>query len=155
MKFNETILNQVITEAKTKAAGNRRWIAAIDRAVEGLQSGRWYVTELVNETIVTTENGTYHVNGHCGCKAGALGQPCKHRAAKRLLEMYNEDKASRDALSSAPADERAELIADITATWLRRFPGESLSDNLMARFKVNALGFLNTDFLRRVFDAIA
>src|SRR5262249_1194687 len=139
---------------KTKAAGNRRWLNAIDRAVEGLQSGRWYVTELFDETIITTEGGTYHVNGHCGCKAGALGQPCKHRSAVRILALYNEALISKKATVSS-LDSRADLIADITETWSRRFPGESLADNLMARFKVNALSFLNTDFLRRVFDAIA
>ena len=151
MKFNETILSAVITEAKNKATGNRRWFAAIDRAVAGL-TGEWIVTELAHSVAITTDGGTYFANGSCQCKAFALGTPCKHRAAARIIEMYNEAVAKA---ASAPANERADLIADITATWQQRFPGESLADNLMARFKVNALSFLNTDFLRCVFDAIA
>src|SRR5262249_15070787 len=134
-----------------------RWIRAIDRAVEGLESGAWYVTELVNESIVTTEGGTYHVNGHCGCKAGALGQPCKHRSAIRILKLYSEAVAKPNSghLPLVGADERAELIADITATWSRRFPGESLADELMRRFKCNSLSFLATGWLRDILAAIA
>src|SRR5262249_3439336 len=137
MKFNETILNQVITEAKTKAAGCPRWLRAIDRAVEGLQSGRWYVTELVNETIITTENGTYHVNGHCQCKAGALGQPCKHRSAVRLLALYNEavnQAASKTTVDNIQgcSDDRPSLIAEIKRVWPATWP--PLYTELLARF---------------------
>src|SRR5262245_43925744 len=108
MEFNETILNQVISEAKAKAAGNQRWLTAIDKAVAGLTGG-WIVTELVDEIIITTEGGTYHVNGHCSCPAGALDFPCKHRAAKRILALYHE------ALNqSALADEKAERAALIS-----------------------------------------
>src|SRR5262249_21890793 len=139
------------------AAGNRRWIAAIDRAVAGL-TGEWIVTELAHCLAVTTESGeTYFANGSCQCQAHALRTPLKHRAAARPISMCTEGMIQnpKDTEMAHTTDDGAELIADITATWSRRFPGESLADNLMARFKVNALGFLNTDFLRRVLDAIA
>src|SRR5262245_52945291 len=148
MTFNSQILNQVITLAKTKAAGNPRWLRAIDRAVEGLTGG-WYVTELVGSTLVTTEGGSYFVNGHCGCRAGALGLPCKHRCAVRLLALYNE------AVARAASDDRAELIAAIKATWSRNCPGENLADALMHRFGCNSLSFLATGWLRDILAAIA
>src|SRR5215813_1656011 len=139
MTFNSSILHQVITEAKTKAAGNKRWIAAIDKAAAGL-TGAWIVTELFNCIAVTTESGeTYFANGSCQCKAFALGTPCKHRAAARLIEIYNET-------AEVAVSERETLIAEIGAIWLANFPGESLADNLMSRFRVNSLSFLNTDF---------
>src|SRR5262249_59975664 len=102
MTFNSQILNQVITEAKTKAAGNKRWIAAIDKAAAGL-IGAWIVTELFNCIAVTTESGeTYFANGSCHCKAYALRTPCNHRAAARLVEMYNE----ADAEAASPPQQR-------------------------------------------------
>jgi len=39
--------------------------------------------------MITTENGAYLENGHCQRKAYTLGQPCKHRAAARIIERYN------------------------------------------------------------------
>jgi hypothetical protein len=38
---------------------------------------------------------TYLVNGHCTCTAGQNGKPCAHRAAKRLLNIANEQAAAR------------------------------------------------------------
>jgi len=65
MTFNQTTFEAVVNEAKTKAAGNQRWLNAINKAVEGLL-GAWIVTELVDGPMVTTETGeTYHANGHC------------------------------------------------------------------------------------------
>src|SRR5262249_11414123 len=133
MTFNSQILNQVITEAKTKAAGNKRWIAAIDRAVAGL-TGEWIVTELQHCLAVTTESvETDFANGSCQCKAFTLGTPCKHRAAARIVEMYNEAQKGTDAMSVPTlTDERTELIADITRIWPKTWP--PLYTELLARF---------------------
>ena len=147
MTFNSQILNQVITEAKAKAASNKRWLAAIDKAAAGLL-GNWIVTELAHSVAITTESGeTYFANGSCQCKAFTLGTPCKHRAAARLIELYNEAPQSG-------ASERDRLIAEIKTTWFERFPGESLADNLMSRFRVNTLSLLNVDFLRDILAVI-
>jgi hypothetical protein len=55
-----------------------------------------------------SEPGIFHsVNGTCDCKAGAHGNPCAHRAAKRLLAICHEQQATR-VVASLPA--------------LRRFP---------------------------------
>src|SRR5262249_33966017 len=146
MQFNQDKLQRVASAAKARTT-NKRWQAAIDKAVAGLLGG-WIVTELQHSVAITTDGGTYFANGSCQCKAFALGMPCKHRAAARLIEIYNETV-------DVAVSERDELIAEIGATWLAKFPGESLADNLMARFRCNSLAMLNTDFLRRVLDAIA
>jgi hypothetical protein len=47
-----------------------------------------------------TETGkTYIVNGECSCTAGQRGQPCTHRAAKRLLNIAHEQQAARQVVS--------------------------------------------------------
>jgi len=97
---------------------------------------------------------------NCNCAAGQVGQLCYHVASAAQVNimtqsMRRQRPAALPVLPARSADERAELVADIKATWSRRFPGESLADNLMARFRVNALSMLNVDFLRRVLAAIA
>jgi hypothetical protein len=83
-KFNEVA---EVAKAKTN---DKRWINAIDKAVAGVVSGTWIVTELADGIAVTTESGkTYFANGHCQCEAYRRGAPCKHRAAARLIELYN------------------------------------------------------------------
>ena len=67
--------------AKTKTS-DKRWIAAINKAVAGVESG-WIVTYETDGIMVTTENGAYRANGICQCKAFAVGQACKNRAMDR------------------------------------------------------------------------
>src|SRR5262247_607715 len=94
--------NEVAKAAKAKT-NNKRWIAAIDKAVAGVESGWWVITELADSVAVTTETGkTYFANGSCQCRAYELNQPCKHRALARLIELYNEsDKLATKAATSA------------------------------------------------------
>lgn len=87
--------------AKSKT-NDRRWHNAIDKAVAGVESGWWVITELHNSVAVTTETGkTYFANGVCQCRAYELGQACKHRGLYRLLELYHEAEKE-----TAPAAER-------------------------------------------------
>src|SRR5262245_37015091 len=86
---------------------DKRWINAIDKAVAGVESGNWIITELVHGVAVTTENGTYFANGACQCKAFKAGQPCKHRALARLIEISYEIKEAAPVAST-----RAEIIAE-------------------------------------------
>jgi hypothetical protein len=150
MALNQTILIQVANEARAKAAGNSRWLSAINRAVEGLQGG-WIVTELADCLMVTTESGeTYRANGVCQCKAFELGQPCKHRAAARLIEMYNQA-----ANQTAPTGRCADLIETINATWTSKHPRQPIADALMARFRCNQFEMLSIDFLARIQEALS
>jgi hypothetical protein len=84
-----------IAKAKTN---DKRWRAAIDKAVAGVTSGQWIVTELAHCVAGTTESEkTSRANATvCQCEAFFRGQPCKHRALYRLPEIAVE-------LETAPA----------------------------------------------------
>ena len=52
------------------------------------------MTELFDCLLITSDSGeTYRVNGHCNCRAGAIGQPCKHLALRRLREIAETETA--------------------------------------------------------------
>src|SRR5688572_11379983 len=89
MKLDQSKLTAAAETAKSKTT-DRRWIAAIDRAVSGLSGGKWIVTELSYTIAVTTESEkTYFAGQTCQCVAYNQGMPCKHRAAARLIDLYN------------------------------------------------------------------
>jgi hypothetical protein len=91
---NKAQFEKVVADAKAKAGGNKRWIAAIDKAADALLNGKWIVTELQRYYVFTTESGkTYRANGVCQCEAFFRDQPCKHRAGARLLDLYREAEA--------------------------------------------------------------
>src|SRR5262245_43899968 len=125
MEINKAKLERVVKTAKAKAAGNTRWLNAIDKAVDGLTGDAWIVTELVEGLLITTESGeTYHANGACQCKAYQVGQACKHRAAARLVQMMNEEAAgaaslpgeeiTRQEMQKMATDEQRRRIETIT-----------------------------------------
>jgi hypothetical protein len=148
MQLNPQIFTATVEAAKAAASNSPTWLRAIDKAAEQIENNP-LITELVAGVLITSPSGnTYLANGKCGCKAYSFGQACWHRAAAQLIARYNE------ALNAQARDERAELIADIKATWSRKYPGESLSDSLMARFRCNNLAMLNIDFLRRIQGAL-
>jgi hypothetical protein len=99
MEINK--IKQAAEIAKTRTS-DKRWIAAIDKAVAGVENG-WIVTELAHGIMVTTEAGTYLANGACQCKAFAHGQACKHRALARLVEIASTIEETTPAAVS-PAD---------------------------------------------------
>jgi len=140
--------NATVEVAKAKAADSPAWLRAIERAAEGILSGELIVTTLAHGALVTSSNGSYMANGSCQCKAFRRGhKECRHRAAARLIELYETAD-----LAVSPADERADIIADIKARWPRDL---NLADELMARFRVNSLNFLADDMLAGVLAAIA
>jgi hypothetical protein len=152
MTFNTLQFAAVIETAKAKASNSPRWIRAIERAAAGLQSGELVVTLLHSDALVTSPRGSYRVNGHCECEASRRGHAeCYHRAAVRLVELYE----AAEPVATKAATSRADVIADIRAIWQRRFPTDSLADELMRRFRVNYLEALAEDMLRGVLAAIA
>lgn len=96
MTLDTANLNAAAEIAKSKTT-DRRWINAINAAVKGLTSGKWIVTELANCLVITTESSekTYRVTEKiCQCESFFHDQPCRHRAAVRLLQMMETaDKA--------------------------------------------------------------
>jgi hypothetical protein len=127
------------------------------------------VTELSDHILVTTENGTYHANGVCQCKAYTQGgkAACKHRALYRLIQIAHETEAAEKAAvrcdaiiedikaiaDDVAATPRKQLIVEIKACWPKTWP--PIGVELMARFHRNQLEMLDDDSLRRVRLAIA
>lgn len=132
--------------AKTRTT-DKRWLSAIDKAVAGIESGWWVVTELHDCLAITTECGnTYFANGVCQCEAYKHSTACKHRALYRLYQIAQEEVAT-------PAASRADVIAEITNMWPATWP--PLYTELLARFGKSDLNMLDDDQLRRVRLAIA
>jgi predicted nucleic acid-binding Zn finger protein len=152
MTFNQDTLNAAIETARRKVASNAAWSRSVEKAASALLSGQLIVTVLKNGGIVSSERGTYRItNGFCSCPAAMNGcAHCYHVSALRITERADDLKAAPVA---APV--RADIIADIKAAWSRRFPGESLADELLRRFRVNTLDFLAEDMLRGVLAACA
>ena len=100
--------------ARTRTS-DKRWLAAIDKAVAGIESGWWIVTELQNSLAITTETGkTYFANGICQCEAYKNRMPCKHRALHRLNAIAEEtapDAVEVVATKGATSDARSDLAA--------------------------------------------
>jgi len=83
----------IVAGAKSKTR-DPKWLRAIDRAAEGILSGELIVTTLRDGALITSANGTYMANGSCQCKAAKHGhRECYHRAAGRLMEIYDEAPA--------------------------------------------------------------
>ena len=72
--------------AIVKASGHAladRWVNAIIRAGEAFVAGKDARKEMVEKLeAYNTTNAT------CDCEAGKHGNPCKHRAFKRLVEKW-------------------------------------------------------------------
>jgi hypothetical protein len=148
MQINFTVWNQTVEAARAAAANSPAWLRAIGKAVEQIHTNPC-ITELYNGVLITDANGcTYLANGVCQCKEFRRGTACWHRAAAKLINRYND--ALNALAPTNPADERAELIADIKAVWSRKHQHEYLADALMFRFGCNKLEMLNDDFLRRI-----
>jgi hypothetical protein len=80
-----------------------RWRRALERGYDLLLSSGPIVVQydpmgdIAHAHIPSqSEAGTMHlVNGQCDCTAGQYGNPCAHRAAKRLLAICHEQQAAR------------------------------------------------------------
>jgi hypothetical protein len=80
--------NEVVAAAKSRTR-DKRWLRAVDRAVEGILSEELIVWTLRAGAMVTSPNGSYMANGACGCKAFNNGhKECKRRVAARIWKLY-------------------------------------------------------------------
>ena len=154
--INTEKFNSIVEAAKART-NDPKWLRAIERAAAAILSGEMIVTTLAHGALVTTANGTYAANGHCSCEAARKGHTqCKHRAAARLMDIY-ETETAPEAVSFAAdveASPRQNLIAEIENIF-PRVCDVPLAVELMRRFRVNSLNFLDDDMLRRVRLAIA
>jgi hypothetical protein len=154
MNLDITKFNEVAKQAKART-DDKRWRNAIDKAVAGVESGWWIVTELATCLAITTETGnTYFANGECQCEAYHHSQACKHRALYRLYQIAQETVGAVSFEQEVTESPRQHLIIEIENLWSRT-QTTPLAVELMARFKCNKLEFLDDDQLRRVRLAIA
>src|SRR6266540_2754142 len=126
MQINIEKFNEVAEAAKAKTS-DKRWRAAIEKAQAGVVSGWWIITPLAHCYAITTETGqTYFANGECQCEAYRRNQPCKHRCAARLLDLYSEAMAAQPvasvttsaAIACPQADDFGADVADRKSTRL-------------------------------------
>ena len=76
-----------VDAARQAAAGNSRWVNAINAGFDHLLQQEVIEVGDHNALVYRSESGTtYFANGSCQCVAFAQGQPCKHRAASKLVK---------------------------------------------------------------------
>lgn len=79
-------LVEAVEAARTAAQGQPRWLNAIDAAYDHLLQVETVTIDAHGSLTYHSESGqTYKANGTCQCVAFQNGQPCKHRAAARLV----------------------------------------------------------------------
>lgn len=89
ISVNETKLAAVVESALASVRGNKRWTNAILRAEQVLTSDNPYIHFDGSSLLMLSESGEiYEANGVCQCKAYMGGQPCRHRAAYKLMKQY-------------------------------------------------------------------
>src|SRR5262245_12488408 len=114
LSLDPTTLAAVVNSARLAAAGDRRWLHAIDRASRELLDNP-YVEALDDHTLLigSESSQVYTANGACQCVAFRSGQPCYHRAMSRLYQRYNEAQHRTAILARQQAAQAAmdELFA--------------------------------------------
>ena len=96
MIINEAAFQKVVERALEHVQGNKQWTNAIKRGAELIQSNRCLQMADDGTLLILSDSGhNYAVNGVCRteqglCPAFANHKPCKHRAAYRLLQLYNK-----------------------------------------------------------------
>ena len=150
--MNQTQITAAASIARART-NNKLWLSAIDRAVS--ESPAWVVTEHHDHILITSNSGeTYRVNGHCSCRAGVLGKPCKHLAYRRLAEIAN-DLPQVVATNSDKGATRDEMIAEIKSTFAKNHPGFYLADTVQRLCGPYSLEMLGVANLNYVLNAIA
>ena len=123
---NRNTVRAALQEARRQCGQQLRWLNALNRAALNLEACPW---QFDGETLVissATSSTRYTVDAcGCGCRAAAKGNPCWHRAARRLLVKAAEmayPASATNGYQDAPAqpftDARpsfAELTAAVNA----------------------------------------
>lgn len=105
LQLNSDRFEEVVNEAMVRVQGAPkdagRWTRAITKAFEFLTStALWHLMDDGETLLIVSPQSSqvYEVGEHCEridggesktyCPAYAKGQPCWHRAAKRLVDLY-------------------------------------------------------------------
>ncbi len=87
---NAKKLEQVIETALARVEGDKRWTNAINKAADMIESNP-FVHWTGDSLLILSDSGKlYEAGGVCQCRAYLEGQPCKHRAAYKIVKRYNE-----------------------------------------------------------------
>lgn len=116
-------LVEAVDAARVAAAGNQRWLNAIDNGYDDLLQVDVIAFDAALHTIriesASTPGKFYIANGDCQCDAFAQREPCRHRAAARLVRRALE---LRDAAVARKAAELRGRISRAVAAVLVREP---------------------------------
>src|SRR5262249_11459700 len=93
LTLNPTTLAAVVNSAKLSAAGDQRWLNAIERAAHELSENPYLERQDDHLLIGSPSGSVYAANGVCQCQAYQNGRPCWHRAAARLVQRHDEAQA--------------------------------------------------------------
>lgn len=109
-----------VDAARVAAAGNRRWLNAIDNGYDDLLQAEAVEFDTVARALrveSSTPGHFYIANGDCQCTAFRRGEPCRHRAAARLIRRALELRAARAAELSRriTAAQLATAVAGVSA----------------------------------------
>jgi hypothetical protein len=96
-EINKEILGEIAAQSIAKINPNqrdaKRWINAIAKAVVEIENNPFMTFEPETHSLLMLSERSgeiYTANGTCQCAAFGNGQPCYHRAAARLIQIYVE-----------------------------------------------------------------
>jgi hypothetical protein len=108
VQYNDDQLQAAYTQAAQHDM-SPRWRRALERGYELLRTSGAISVEYgpmgdITQALIPSQSEagkTHLVNGQCDCTAGQYGNPCAHRAAKRLLAICHEQQAARPRQTAA------------------------------------------------------
>ena len=96
-EINKELLGEIAAESigkiNTRQENGKRWINAIAKAVVEIENNPFmtYSHDSHSLLMLSERSGQiYTANGTCQCAAFRKNQPCYHRAASRLIQIYVE-----------------------------------------------------------------
>lgn len=110
LNLNCHMLGQVVSKALADASGHPRWINAIRRAFEELDSNPYITRGELHGLVIGSPSGKlYSANGTCQCEAYSHGHACWHRAAARLVRLHDEREAAQQQIVCQQPDNLCEI----------------------------------------------
>lgn len=114
LHLDPTLFAEIVKQARADVAAQpdaAKWNAAIDRAVELVESNPW-IERCDHGIIVAGSEGAYVANGACQCLAYQNGLThCKHRVLAKLVKRYDEAQARQTPAYAQALAEALELFA--------------------------------------------
>jgi len=107
LNLNPITLQAVVTKALEDAAAHPRWVNAIRRAADELDSNPWIERGELHGLVIGSPSGRlYSANGTCQCEAYTYHLACWHRAAAKMVRRHDE----REAAAAQLADKVIEIV---------------------------------------------